>query len=152
MALTLQNLVGISGMSSGGISFSARTELVSWRGRQFKDAVDTSAREIIKEFAKDMVIIAKSIVHVITGTLRRSIKADRPSNWRDRTEAAMTRDLGTNIPEPERVGKNNWALAVGPTTFYGIYEELLHPFIEPAFRAASRSLNKHISKHRLGMF
>lgn len=100
-----------------------------------KKAVDLDAKEFTKLGAEFVVKAAKRNVHVVTGTLRNSIKADRPSQVRDRTDAARSRDLGQPLPEPEKV-RGDWVLVVGGTTFYALVEELLHPYTQPATQEA----------------
>lgn len=90
----------------------------------------------IQRAAQDTASAAKSIVHVVEGTLLNSILVYRPSEARDRTEEARTHDLGGAKPEPEG-SDDNARLAVGGTTFYAFYEELLHPYMEPAMRSIS---------------
>jgi hypothetical protein len=120
---------------------------INWQGSRVKDRVRRANEDILMDFAQEVMIIAKSIVHVLSGTLMRSIKADRPSEVRDRTQAAESRDLGHPLPRPEKRG-NQIALAVGGTTFYAIYEELLHPYMEPALQAATGEMASIIQKNK----
>ncbi|KKN48914.1 hypothetical protein LCGC14_0648120 [marine sediment metagenome] len=150
MPISFASLMSASGLKTGGVAFSVSVDVSQWKGEQLQEAVDNSAEAILMTFAQDTMIIAKSIVHIITGDLARSIKVDRPSEVRDRTEQAKSRDLGHPIPRPEKVGKGRIALAVSGTTFYAVYEELLHPYIEPAFNAAIGLKSRTIGANKLG--
>lgn len=116
---------------------------------EIKDAVDG----IIMGVAEDIIMAGKRNVHRVTGTLARSIKADRPGDVRDRTEEATNRDLAHPIPRPSRGGSNQFgrraSLAVGGTTFYAIYEELLHPYIWPAVDEARAKVDTRIRAQRI---
>ncbi len=90
----------------------------------------------IQRAARDTASAAKSIVHILEGTLQNSIMVFRPSESRDRTEEAKSHDLGTANPDPEG-DDDKLRLAVGGTTFYAFFEELLHPYMEPAMRRVS---------------
>jgi len=141
------NLANIGRLPGGAVTFNMFVD-VNWQGTRVKDRVRRATEDIVMDFAQDVMIIAKSIVHIISGVLMRSIKVDRPSEVRDRTQAAESRDLGHPVPRPERRG-NVVALAVGGTTFYAIYEELLHPYVEPAFQAASGNVDDTIKRHKI---
>jgi hypothetical protein len=90
----------------------------------------------VQKAAHETAMAAKAIVDVITGTLLNSISVYRPSQVRDRTDEARSRDLGDENPEPEGSG-DKVMLAVGGTAFYAFFEELLHPYMEPAMRSVS---------------
>ncbi len=103
---------------------------------------------IVMELAGLVITEAKRNAHVITGTNRRSIKADRPGDVRDRTDTAKTRDLANPIPKP--MWKNGVAtLMVGGTTFYSIYEELLHPYMRPAWEVMITQKDAVIKAHSI---
>ncbi len=143
----MPNLAGVGRLPTGAVTFNIFVD-VNWQGTRVKDRVRRAQEDILMDFAQEVMIIAKSIVHVISGTLMRSIKVDRPSEVRDRTEAARSRDLGHPLPRPERQG-SQIALAVGGTTFYAIYEELLHPYMEPAFEAAKSDMSRIIQENKI---
>ncbi len=90
----------------------------------------------VQKAAQQTVSAAKSMVDIVTGALQNSIMVFRPSEARDRTEEAKSRDLGNENPEPEG-SDDKVRLAAGGTTFYAFYEELLHPYMEPAMRSVS---------------
>lgn len=125
---------GIGRTARGGIALRMDFHL-NWNGEEFKRKVNRANEAAVMKAAEETMIAAKEIVHVESGTLRRSIKVDRVDEVRDRTEAARSRDLGHPIPRPGRSSTfsgGTVSLAVGGTTFYAIYEELLHPYMEPA--------------------
>lgn len=124
------------------------TTTLDWHGDKIAELINKSSEEFLMAIAKDIMIAGKSFVHVITGTLSRSIKVDRPGEVQDRTEAAKTRDLGHPIPRPLRFG-DKIALAVGGTTFYAIYEELLHPYMEPALAFARQGVDGNIEANKI---
>lgn len=126
--------LGIGRTTQGGVTMTM-TFHMNWNGEQFKKKVNKANEAAVMKAAEETMIAAKEIVHVVEGTLRRSIKVDRPDEVRDRTEAAKTRDLGHPIPRPAKSATftgGTLSLAVGGTTFYALYEELLHPYMEPA--------------------
>lgn len=131
-------LPGVGRTTRGGITLSMSFHL-NWNGEEFKKRTNKANERTVMKAAEETMIAAKAIVHRETGTLRRSIKVDRPDEVRDRTEAARHRDLGHPIPRPAKstVPGGVVSLAVGGTTFYAIYEELLHPYMEPAVRQAA---------------
>ncbi len=125
---------GIGRTARGGITLTADF-FVNWHGEQFKKKVNKANEAAVMKAAEETMIAAKEIVHVVDGVLRRSIKVDRPDEVRDRTSEAQNRDLGHPIPRPAKASTfsgGTVSLAVGGTTFYAIYEELLHPYMEPA--------------------
>ncbi len=87
---------------------------------------------VVKEMARVGIAHMKATVTVRTGTLKRSIKADKPSQHRDRTLEAKTRDLGHPVPDPEVVG-DVASLVVGGTTNYALIQETRKPYIQPGF-------------------
>ncbi len=126
---------------------------IEWRGPQVAEELKGAVDNIIKDIAEDIISNAKTNVHKITGTLGRSIKADRPGNVQDRTGAATTRDLGHPVPNPHRGGTNQFGrkavLVIGGTTFYAIYEELRHPYMWPAVAQSKARVNGHIRAHKI---
>lgn len=143
----MPSLAGVGRLPSGAVTFNMTID-INWQGTRVRDRVRRATEDILMDFTKDVMIIAKSNVHVISGTLRRSIKVDRPSEVRDRTQEAESRDLGHPIPRPERQG-SIVALAVGGTVFYAIYEELLHPYMEPALGAAQSDFSRIVQENRI---
>ncbi len=101
---------------------------------RLRGQIRESGKLAVKKAAHDTASAAKDIVHVVEGTLQNSITVFRPSEARDRTEEARGHDLGNEDPEPEGSG-DSVSLAVGGTTFYAFFEELLHPYMEPALRS-----------------
>ncbi len=125
--------LGIGRTARGGITLSM-SYFVNWHGEQFKKKVNKANEAAVMKAAEETMIAAKEIVHVQSGALRRSIKVDRPDEVRDRTQAAQHRDVGHPIPRPAKATRPGGvvSLAVGGTTFYALFEELLHPYMEPA--------------------
>ncbi len=142
--------LALSGSGSGGkVTFSIRVDhsipIDSWAKKSVQKVQKHAAQDLM-DLTKDVMVIAKSTVHVISGTLRRSIKVDRPSDVRERTVEATVRDLGSNIPQPEQLSKHKIALSVGGTTFYAVYEESLHPYMAPAASIARTHFQQHAKK------
>lgn len=131
---------GIGRTATGGVSISMSFQ-ANWNGEQFKRKVTAANEAAVMAAAEETMIAAKAIVHRVSGVLRRSIKVDRPDEVRDRTQAAQHRDVGHPIPRPKPASKPGGVvtLAVGGTTFYALYEELLHPYMEPAVQQAVAS-------------
>ena len=150
MPVSFASLVGLSGIAPGSASFFVHVDISRWKGPELRKEVERSAEGMLMDFTSETMRIAKSTVHIISGDLERSIKVDRPSDVRDNTEAAKGGDLGGVIPTPEKIGSNRIALAVSGTTFYAVYEELLHPYIAPAFASAMGSSRRIIETNRLG--
>lgn len=144
---SLAGLGAMSGIGQSGVRVKVTSHFVD-NSEEWLKAVRKQQEVIIMDFVKDVIIIAKSIVHVDTGTLRRSIKADRPGDWQDRTEAARSRDLGHPIPKPAWEGKIA-TLYVGATTFYAIYVEFKYPYLEPAMRMAEKGFKDIVTRHIL---
>ena len=143
-------------INKGGLKNSMSVTInvnTTWRGPQVKQEVLDASERFLMKITKDIIIIAKSLVHVQSGTLRRSIKADRPSEVRDRTNEARHRDLASGFqPRPERIEKSGHIelrLAVSGTTFYAIYEELLHPYLIPAVEWARSDVSTHIQSEKI---
>jgi hypothetical protein len=140
--------VATSGTVFHGDRFGGITVAWEWRGEEATRAYQKAAANIVKQWAAEVIKIAKSEVHIITGTLRRSIKADQPGASVDMTDAAKTHDLGQPIPNPLKMG-DSFKLVVGGTTFYAIYEELYHPYMHPALRSSQSAIPGLIKANRV---
>lgn len=141
--------MGIGRTPRGGVVLNMHVEhsipVDQWAKKGVQKVREHAAEDLMA-ITEDVMIIAKSIVHVLTGTLRNSIKVDRPGDVRERTVEAETRDLGYPIPQPQRDSEHRMSLAVGGTTFYAVYEELRHPYMEPAVLVAKADFSRHASR------
>ncbi len=118
-------------MVESGMSLSMEFVIQSNNIPAYERVTDEVAKEVVKEMARVAISHMKATVAVDTGTLRRSIKADRPSEHRIRTNEARGADLGSPVPEPEM--KDDIAtLVVGGTTEYALIQEARVPYIAPA--------------------
>jgi len=96
---------------TAGIAGSRGSFRFTWRGAAVANSLENALQDAMQEVAEDARAEAQSIVHVITGTLKRSIFADVDARGRD---GRRTLVIGAHAP-------------------YAIYEELRdgHAFIRP---------------------
>lgn len=98
-------------VGTGGIAGSRGSFRYVWRGAAVANSLENAVQEAMQEVAEEARAEAQSIVHVITGTLKRSIFADVDA----------------------RGGSGRRTLVIGAHAPYAIYEELRdgHAFIRP---------------------
>ena len=102
---------------------------VEWRGDDILNIIAQAAIEASDETNGLIDAQAKGDVHVITGTLRR----------------------GIGFTPAKRVSKFLVSSTVGVfDVLYGIYEEILHPFLRPAYDRYAPTLDQRMAKRLKG--
>ena len=96
---------------------------LDWKGDNVRRKVETACKLGIDQTMAVGVRAAKTNVHVVTSILQGSIKV-----------VEFARPIGTGF-------RGRWGSA---DVVYGIYEELLHPWLRPAADTAHRGLSSAI--------
>lgn len=109
---------------TGGIAGSRGSFRFTWRGAAVANALEDALQEAMQTTAEEARAEAQSIVHVITGTLKRSIFADVDA----------------------RGASGRRTLVVGAHAPYALYEELRdgHAFIRPTVDKISGRLTQRL--------
>lgn len=106
---------------------------VIWKGEEVIAEARDAAKKIAKQWGEYVRDEARATVHVITGTLQSGIELD-------------------SEPYETKTGAHQRVIAYAENEVgrdYAVFEELLHPYMQPALQKSQAELNGIVKAHAL---